>query len=70
MSADPELTLPHPRAWERAFVLVPWLAADPAAVLGGRRVAELLGELDPTDVAQIRPAGTLAGGPVAGEGQL
>ena len=29
----PRLTLPHPRAHERAFVLVPWLEADPAAVL-------------------------------------
>ncbi|WP_370891101.1 2-amino-4-hydroxy-6-hydroxymethyldihydropteridine diphosphokinase [Janibacter sp. GXQ6167] len=28
-----DLTLPHPRAHERAFVLVPWLRADPSAVL-------------------------------------
>lgn len=40
---DPELTLPHPRAHERAFVLVPWLDADPGAVLPGRGpVADLL----------------------------
>lgn len=26
---DPELTLPHPRAGERAFVQVPWSLADP-----------------------------------------
>ena len=32
-SEDPELTLPHPRAHERAFVLWPWAQADPAAVL-------------------------------------
>ena len=32
-SARPHLTLPHPRAHERAFVLVPWLEADPVAVL-------------------------------------
>jgi len=30
------LTLPHPRAWERAFVLQPWLDVDPDAVLPGR----------------------------------
>ena len=30
-SEDPELTLPHPRAHERAFVLWPWAQADPAA---------------------------------------
>jgi dihydroneopterin aldolase/2-amino-4-hydroxy-6-hydroxymethyldihydropteridine diphosphokinase len=32
-SEDPELTLPHPRAHERAFVLWPWAQADPAAIL-------------------------------------
>ncbi|MGL4177632.1 MAG: 2-amino-4-hydroxy-6-hydroxymethyldihydropteridine diphosphokinase [Dermatophilaceae bacterium] len=32
-SASPRLTLPHPRAHERAFVLVPWLDVDPDAVL-------------------------------------
>jgi len=35
-SDGPLLTLPHPRAHERAFVLVPWLEADPGAVLPGR----------------------------------
>ena len=42
VSADQTLTLPHPRASERAFVLVPWLSLDPGATLPGRgRVAEL-----------------------------
>lgn len=41
-----DLTLPHPRAHERAFVLAPWLEADPDAELTGRgRVADLLGAL-------------------------
>lgn len=35
VSADPELTLPHPRAHERAFVLVPWLQVEPDAELAG-----------------------------------
>ncbi|WP_225657523.1 2-amino-4-hydroxy-6-hydroxymethyldihydropteridine diphosphokinase [Streptomyces pseudogriseolus] len=40
---DPRLTLPHPRAHERAFVLAPWLDIDPAAELPGRGpVADLL----------------------------
>lgn len=42
---DPDLTLPHPRAGERAFVLVPWLAADPSAELGGRPLGEWLAAL-------------------------
>jgi len=41
------LTLPHPRAHERDFVLRPWLAVDPDAALPGRGpVAELLARLD------------------------
>ncbi|BBZ19484.1 2-amino-4-hydroxy-6-hydroxymethyldihydropteridine diphosphokinase [Mycolicibacterium gadium] len=57
-SADDELTLPHPLAHERAFVLVPWLAVDPAAVLtvaGERRsVEKLITELDPADRDGVR----------------
>ncbi|WP_127473841.1 2-amino-4-hydroxy-6-hydroxymethyldihydropteridine diphosphokinase [Microbacterium sulfonylureivorans] len=34
-SEDPALLLPHPRAAERDFVLVPWLAVDPDATLPG-----------------------------------
>jgi 2-amino-4-hydroxy-6-hydroxymethyldihydropteridine diphosphokinase len=50
-SDDPVLTLPHPRAYERAFVLVPWLEVDPDAVLPGHgRVADLLDKLDTTGV--------------------
>lgn len=37
------LTLPHPRAHERAFVLAPWVDLDPVAELPGRgRIAALL----------------------------
>ena len=40
-----DLTLPHPRARERAFVLEPWLEVDPDATLSGRRVRDLLDAL-------------------------
>lgn len=56
------LTLPHPRAHERAFVLLPWLDADPAATLrvGGavKPVRELV---DGLDVRGVRPAPDVAG---------
>ncbi|GGT12517.1 2-amino-4-hydroxy-6-hydroxymethyldihydropteridine diphosphokinase [Streptomyces griseoviridis] len=43
VSDDPRLTLPHPRAHERAFVLAPWHDVDPEAALPGRGpVADLL----------------------------
>ncbi|WP_405817840.1 2-amino-4-hydroxy-6-hydroxymethyldihydropteridine diphosphokinase [Streptomyces sp. NBC_01390] len=43
VSDDPVLTLPHPRAHERAFVLAPWHDVDPEAQLPGRgSVARLL----------------------------
>lgn len=41
-SDDPVLTLPHPRAHERAFVLAPWHDIDPAAALPAGSVTSLL----------------------------
>ena len=42
-SDDPELTLPHPRAHQRAFVLKPWLDLQPYAQLPGHgRLTDLL----------------------------
>lgn len=47
---DPDLTLPHPRAHERAFVCLPWLDADPGATLPQGPVAAL--GLDSTGVVR------------------
>lgn len=44
-SDDPTLTLPHPRAHERAFVLAPWHEVDPDAVLPHGPVSSLLDAL-------------------------
>ncbi|WP_375487676.1 2-amino-4-hydroxy-6-hydroxymethyldihydropteridine diphosphokinase [uncultured Jatrophihabitans sp.] len=60
VSDDPALTLPHPRAAQRAFVLIPWVEVDPGAVLAGRPVSVLLRELDQADVAGVRRRPELA----------
>jgi 2-amino-4-hydroxy-6-hydroxymethyldihydropteridine diphosphokinase len=52
------LTLPHPMAHLRAFVMIPWLDIDPDAELtlpgGKRRIAALLAELEPADREGVR----------------
>ena len=58
-SRDDDLTLPHPLAHLRAFVLIPWLAVDPDADADGRRRArvpsrDLLAELEPADRDGVR----------------
>jgi 2-amino-4-hydroxy-6-hydroxymethyldihydropteridine diphosphokinase len=53
-SADPVLTLPHPRATQRAFVMVPWAQVDPGFLLpDGRTVAEVCAGLDPEGVRRL-----------------
>jgi 2-amino-4-hydroxy-6-hydroxymethyldihydropteridine diphosphokinase len=55
VSEDPELILPHPRASVRAFVLAPWWALDPEAVLpGSGSVLQLLQALPEAEVAQVQ----------------
>lgn len=54
-SDDPVLTLPHPRAAERAFVLVPWWSVDPEAQLPGHgSVLALLQALPADEVAAVQ----------------
>lgn len=46
LSSADELTLPHPRAHERRFVLEPWISIDPEAILLTHgKVSELLAHL-------------------------
>ncbi|MDD4866131.1 MAG: 2-amino-4-hydroxy-6-hydroxymethyldihydropteridine diphosphokinase [Mycobacterium sp.] len=58
---ESNLTLPHPLAHMRAFVMIPWLDIEPDARLtvGGvpRPVAGLLAELEPADRRSVRPTG-------------
>lgn len=54
LSNDPRLTLPHPRAHERGFVLVPWAEVQPDAHLPGHGpVAALLGGIDTSRIVRI-----------------
>ena len=58
IARDSNLTLPHPMAHLRAFVMVPWLDVDADAELtlagGARRIAALLAELEPADREGVR----------------
>ena len=57
VSNSPGLTLPHPRAHERAFVLAPWHDADPGALLPGwGPVADLLAAIGTAGVARLEGA--------------
>jgi 2-amino-4-hydroxy-6-hydroxymethyldihydropteridine diphosphokinase len=57
VSDDPDLTLPHPRAHERAFVLVPWHELEPEAQLPRHgRIADLLAGLDTAGVQRLAGA--------------
>jgi 2-amino-4-hydroxy-6-hydroxymethyldihydropteridine diphosphokinase len=49
----PELTLPHPRAFERAFVLVPLAEIAPDRIIAGRRVADALAQLSTEGIQRL-----------------
>lgn len=54
ISDDPAIILPHPRAAERAFVLVPWAEIEPDAVLPGHGpIADLIAGLDTSEIVRV-----------------
>ena len=49
----PELTLPHPRLFERAFVLVPLAEIAPDRLIAGRRVSDALAALSTEGIERL-----------------
>ena len=75
----PELTLPHPRLFERAFVLVPLAEIVPDRIIAGRSVATRWRSFRPmvssgcptsTDRKRAKTTVWLGGRPVAISGQI
>jgi 2-amino-4-hydroxy-6-hydroxymethyldihydropteridine diphosphokinase len=50
---EPGLTLPHPRLFERAFVLVPLAEIAPDWIIAGVKVADVLDRLDRTGIERL-----------------
>ena len=52
---QPDLTLPHPHLFERAFVLLPLAEIGADRLIAGRRVGEALARLDRSGIERLPP---------------
>ena len=57
---EPDLTLPHPHLFERAFVLLPLAEIAADRVIAGRRVGDALAGSDITGIDKLPPRQTEA----------
>ena len=52
---EPQLTLPHPRLFDRGFVLVPLAEIAPEKVIAGTRIADAVAGVDTKGVVKLPP---------------
>jgi 2-amino-4-hydroxy-6-hydroxymethyldihydropteridine diphosphokinase len=54
---EPDLTLPHPHLFERAFVLLPLAEIASGRVVAGRRIGDALAAVDASGIKKLPPLG-------------